>query len=262
MCITFTMQISLSSNTETHPNLCTVFSGYLSCCRFIDDNQIITSSGDTTWWATQIKTQTCSANMRSWAGRPLNHVLSSPVHCGTLRQVSRPRFSLATPVTSWVFPCHLTSAPLCQGPVTPRSSCGTSGTACAGRPSQATSRTLTPSVWVWVCSGHEWPHNQTNTYALFILSVIKRGKGDLKGHSINLYIKGQYICQEKYYSAWGNSCMLCFEALKELCQIIKNNRIAFKSQVPGLKETRLYRHWQVCCYPSIKKVFSEITWNW
>lgn len=23
--------------------------GYLSCCRFIDDNQIITSSGDTTW---------------------------------------------------------------------------------------------------------------------------------------------------------------------------------------------------------------------
>lgn len=24
--------------------------GYLSCCRFIDDNQIITSSGDTTWW--------------------------------------------------------------------------------------------------------------------------------------------------------------------------------------------------------------------
>ena len=24
-------------------------SGYLSCCRFLDDNQIITSSGDTTW---------------------------------------------------------------------------------------------------------------------------------------------------------------------------------------------------------------------
>lgn len=23
--------------------------GYLSCCRFINDNQIITSSGDTTW---------------------------------------------------------------------------------------------------------------------------------------------------------------------------------------------------------------------
>lgn len=23
--------------------------GYLSCCRFLDDNQIITSSGDTTW---------------------------------------------------------------------------------------------------------------------------------------------------------------------------------------------------------------------
>lgn len=25
-------------------------SGYLSCCRFLDDNQIVTSSGDTTWW--------------------------------------------------------------------------------------------------------------------------------------------------------------------------------------------------------------------
>lgn len=24
--------------------------GYLSCCRFLDDNQIVTSSGDTTWW--------------------------------------------------------------------------------------------------------------------------------------------------------------------------------------------------------------------
>lgn len=23
--------------------------GYLSCCRFIDDNQIVTSSGDMTW---------------------------------------------------------------------------------------------------------------------------------------------------------------------------------------------------------------------
>lgn len=24
--------------------------GYLSCCRFLDDNQIVTSSGDMTWW--------------------------------------------------------------------------------------------------------------------------------------------------------------------------------------------------------------------
>lgn len=24
-------------------------SGYLSCCRFLDDNQILTSSGDMTW---------------------------------------------------------------------------------------------------------------------------------------------------------------------------------------------------------------------
>lgn len=24
--------------------------GYLSCCRFLDDNRIVTSSGDMTWW--------------------------------------------------------------------------------------------------------------------------------------------------------------------------------------------------------------------
>jgi len=24
--------------------------GYLSCCRFMDDNQIVTSSGDMTWY--------------------------------------------------------------------------------------------------------------------------------------------------------------------------------------------------------------------
>lgn len=29
--------------------LCVLLSGYLSCCRFLDDNQIVTSSGDTTW---------------------------------------------------------------------------------------------------------------------------------------------------------------------------------------------------------------------
>ena len=26
--------------------------GYLSCCRFMDDNQIVTSSGDMTWFVT------------------------------------------------------------------------------------------------------------------------------------------------------------------------------------------------------------------
>lgn len=80
-----------------------------------------------------------------------NPALSAPVHCGTSRRVSRLQFSRATAATSWVCPCRPTSAPLCQEPATLRSNCGTSGTACAGRPSQATSRTSTPSVWV--CSG-------------------------------------------------------------------------------------------------------------
>lgn len=78
----------------------------------------------------------------------LNCARSASVHCGTSRRVSRPRFSLATPATSWACPCRPTSALLCQEPATPRSNCGTSGTACAGRPSRATSRTSTPSVWV------------------------------------------------------------------------------------------------------------------
>ncbi len=70
------------------------------------------------------------------------------VHCGTSRRVSRPRFSRATVGTLWVCPCRPTCAPLCQAPATPLSNCGTSGTACAGRLSQVTSRTSMPSVWV------------------------------------------------------------------------------------------------------------------
>lgn len=38
------------TKTDLTVSLTSVLSGYLSCCRFIDDNQIITSSGDTTWW--------------------------------------------------------------------------------------------------------------------------------------------------------------------------------------------------------------------
>lgn len=139
----------LSTALEIHSTKSTfvlpVLSGYLSCCRFIDDNQIITSSGDTTWWATetQVSSMSSSADLR------LNTVRSAPVHCGTSRRASRPRFSLGTLAMSWACPCRLTSALLCRGPATPRSNCGTSGTACAGRLSQATSRTSTPSVWVW-----------------------------------------------------------------------------------------------------------------
>ena len=142
----------------TQTSVLCVLSGYLSCCRFIDDNQIITSSGDTTWWVTLIQTPTCHANTFSRAHG--NSVRSlPPVHCGTSRRVSRPRSSRATAATSWACPCRPTCAPLCREPATPRSSCGTSGTACAGRPSQATSRTSTPSVWV--SSGHWFSFSYT-----------------------------------------------------------------------------------------------------
>lgn len=71
-----------------------------------------------------------------------------PVHCGISRRVSRPQFSRATPVMSWVCPFRPTSTPSCREPATLQSNCGTSGTACAGRPSRATNRTSTLSVWV------------------------------------------------------------------------------------------------------------------
>lgn len=36
------------------PYTAVLFLGYLSCCRFLDDNQIVTSSGDTTWWVFEL----------------------------------------------------------------------------------------------------------------------------------------------------------------------------------------------------------------
>lgn len=43
------VQITLVFVSSPSATRRSVPSGYLSCCRFIDDNQIITSSGDTTW---------------------------------------------------------------------------------------------------------------------------------------------------------------------------------------------------------------------
>uniref|UniRef100_A0A5F9D3K2 G protein subunit beta 2 n=1 Tax=Oryctolagus cuniculus TaxID=9986 RepID=A0A5F9D3K2_RABIT len=40
--------------------------GYLSCCRFLDDNQIITSSGDTTCALWDIETGACDASIKLW----------------------------------------------------------------------------------------------------------------------------------------------------------------------------------------------------
>lgn len=38
----------------SNPYTAVLFLGYLSCCRFLDDNQIVTSSGDTTWWVFEL----------------------------------------------------------------------------------------------------------------------------------------------------------------------------------------------------------------
>lgn len=42
--------LSILEKSGTTVNLrLSLLLGYLSCCRFLDDNQIVTSSGDTTW---------------------------------------------------------------------------------------------------------------------------------------------------------------------------------------------------------------------
>ena len=51
--------------------------GYLSCCRFLDDNQIVTSSGDMTWcvifhFCTTLIVYTISA-CAFYTGLPLEH---------------------------------------------------------------------------------------------------------------------------------------------------------------------------------------------
>jgi len=40
--------------------------GYLSCCRFLDDNQIVTSSGDMTWYARRISLLPSVPGLTMW----------------------------------------------------------------------------------------------------------------------------------------------------------------------------------------------------
>lgn len=49
--------------------------GYLSCCRFLDDNQIVTSSGDMTWYVFELIRRTYSMLIL--------------VHSGILRRANR-----------------------------------------------------------------------------------------------------------------------------------------------------------------------------
>lgn len=62
--------------------------GYLSCCRFLDDNQIVTSSGDMTW----------SAGMPFIPPLPIFLLIRfSPAPFGTSKPASRSPPSPATP---------------------------------------------------------------------------------------------------------------------------------------------------------------------
>lgn len=66
--------------------------GYLSCCRFLDDNQIVTSSGDMTWYVTSLLP--CIWPQLKWRFSCLNPVLS-----GISKPVNSAHHSRAIPAT-------------------------------------------------------------------------------------------------------------------------------------------------------------------
>lgn len=157
--------------------------GYLSCCRFLDDNQIVTSSGDTTWWVAGLRViQENTSSYEKKCLKPLNlanrdrsrhqfscrtdtfgFITSStinsvatdvnrgclplfPALCGTSRLVSRQLRLPVTPVMSWVSLWRLTPGCLSLEPAMPPQSSGTSEKECADKPSPGTSRTSMLSV--------------------------------------------------------------------------------------------------------------------
>lgn len=76
--------------------------GYLSCCRFLDDNQIVTSSGDMTWYVALVK----------WFNNLLinvNRSFCGLVHSGTSKLGNNALLLRATPATSCR--CHFPPTP-------------------------------------------------------------------------------------------------------------------------------------------------------
>lgn len=72
--------------------------GYLSCCRFLDDNQIVTSSGDMSWWV--------SCHEQTVLLSFLTYLTSHPFCCVFFM----PLISLSS-ILFLVFPVHLNFLP-------------------------------------------------------------------------------------------------------------------------------------------------------
>lgn len=108
--------------------------GYLSCCRFLDDNQIVTSSGDMTCALWDIET---GQQITSFTGH------TGDVMSLSLAPDSRTFVSGACDASAKV--CVLAAAILSL-PVYSCNSCGTLGTVFVSRLSQAMSRTLMQSL--------------------------------------------------------------------------------------------------------------------
>ena len=156
--------------------------GYLSCCRFLDDNQIVTSSGDTTWWVKPLHCLLHWFNAKfillSWHTAyttclfpcPVEGFWKNPLHrCigyrpigwiwdltwlvfvfavlfGTLKLASRQPHLLDTLVMSWAFHWLQIQGYLCLALAMPRLNSGTSERACADKRSPAMSLILMLSV--------------------------------------------------------------------------------------------------------------------
>ena len=82
--------------------------GYLSCCRFLDDNQIVTSSGDMTWYGDMVaKIHNNGFDINLFISLLACKFISAP--CGILKRDNKQHHLLVTLVMS----CHSHSLLIC-----------------------------------------------------------------------------------------------------------------------------------------------------
>lgn len=120
--------------------------GYLSCCRFLSDTEIITSSGDCTWY--EYSSIYWTKENLNWFFCTLNWIkLAFLAYYGTLRRGPRRLCLPDIRETACPSACPQTSSFSSQGLVTSQLSCGTSGRAPADRPLEVTRVTSMPLGW-------------------------------------------------------------------------------------------------------------------
>jgi len=114
--------------------------GYLSCCRFINDRQIVTSSGDMTCMLWDIETGSRVQEFNDHTGDVMRWAHSCLIERWRSAKTETPAHAVSR--------CLQTRTFSCQELVTPPPSCGTSGLANAFKPLWVMKATSTP------CSKH------------------------------------------------------------------------------------------------------------